>query len=472
MKNQPADAAPAINPNTVLLITVIASFSTPFTLSSVNVALPAISGDLGMNARELGWVALSFLLASSVLLVPLGRAADIYGRKKVFASGFAIFTAASLLCGLAQSSWQLILFRVLQGFGASMIFGTGIAILTTVFPAEKRGRALGMSAAAVYLGLTLGPFLGGILVQGLSWRSIFFVNVPVGLLVLYLISTKMKAEWKGSAHETFDLKGSAIYSFSLAALMLGLSAVTEGPSWLAIAAGLAGFAWFLKHEAGARHPVLNTRLFFRNKVFFFSSVAALLNYCASFALSFLLSLYLQYIKGLTPRQAGFVMVVQPICMALCSPAAGRLSDRIEPRIVASWGMAVTGAGLLFFARIDAGTPMSVIVAGLSVFGVGLALFSAPNTNAVMGSVEPRSYSLAAALLATMRVSGQTLSMAIVMLLFSVLIGQSRIGPGNLEQLARSFRLAVYIFTALCVLGVFASLKRGNLRDAAGVDKAG
>ncbi|MBU2575162.1 MAG: MFS transporter [Elusimicrobia bacterium] len=451
-----------INPNTVLLITSIASFSTPFTLSSVNVALPAISRDLNMSALELGWVSLSFLLASSVLLVPLGRAADIYGRKKIFASGFIIFTAASLFCALSQKPWQLISFRVLQGFGSSMIFGTGIAILTTVFPASKRGRALGVVSASVYLGLTLGPFLGGILVQGLSWRSIFYLNVPVGLLVLYLIYAKLKTEWKGSENESFDLKGSIIYSLSLAALMYGLSTVPRASSWALMAAGFGGCAWFLKHELSAPYPVLNARLFLKNKAFIFANLAALLNYCACFALSFLLSLYLQYVKGFSPSQAGFIMVFQPVFMVLFSPAAGRLSDRIEPRLVSSWGMALTAAGLLFFSRINALTPISVIIAGLCVLGTGLALFSAPNTNAVMGSVEQRSYSLASALLATMRVTGQLLSMAIVMLLFSLFIGKSRIGPENLDQLAISFRIAVYIFTAMSVLGVFTSLQRGNV----------
>lgn len=465
MKNQPSDAAaPAINPNTVLLITMIASFSTPFTLSSVNVALPAISRDLGLSAVQLGWVSLSFLLASSVLLVPLGRAADIYGRRKVFAAGFMMFTAASLFCALAQRPWQLILFRVLQGVGGSMIFGTGVAILTTVFPAKSRGKALGMTSASVYLGLTMGPFLGGILVQAFSWRSIFYVNVPIGLLVLYLIRSKMKAEWKGSADESFDLKGSAIYSLSLAALMYGLSTVPPASSWALMAAGLGGFAWFFRHELNAKHPVLNARLFLGNKVFLFSSIAALLNYCASFALSFLLSLYLQYDKGLSPRQAGFIMVFQPVFMVLFSPVAGRLSDRVEPRIVASWGMAITAVGLLFFAGINAATPMWTLIAGLCVLGTGLALFSSPNTNAIMSSVEPRSYSLASALLATMRVIGQTFSMAIVMLLFSLLIGRRPIGPENLEQLSLCFRIAVYVFTAMCVFGVFASLKRGNLRN--------
>lgn len=462
---KPIEHAPSeeVNPGTVLLITAIASFSTPFMLSSINIALPAISRDLNMSALGMGWISLSFLLASAVLLVPLGRAADIYGRKKIFTTGFAIFTAASLFCALARTPWQLILFRTLQGLGSSMIFGTAIAILISVYPPAGRGKALGIVTASVYLGLSLGPFLGGILVQQLSWRGIFYFNVPIGLLVLYLLFTRMKGDRRGTENETFDLKGSLIYSVSLAALMYGASAIAAPGSPLLILAGLAGFAWFFRHEARTEQPVLNARLFLKNKVFAFSGLAALLSYCASFAISFLLSLYLQYVKGLNPQQAGVIMVCQPVFMFLFSPAAGRLSDRIEPRIVASWGMALTTAGLLFFSRIGTTTPMVVIVAGLCVLGLGFALFSSPNTNAVMTSVEARSYSLASALLSTLRIGGQTLSMAIVMLLFSLIIGQAKIGPDNLDQFVRSFRLSIYIFSALSFAGIFASLKRGNVR---------
>ncbi len=455
------------NPNIVLLITAIASFSTPFMISAINVALPGISRDLNMSVREMGWVSLSFLMVSTVLLVPLGRAADICGRKKVFTLGFCVFTAASALCALSGSARQLILFRALQGLGSAMVSGTAIAILTSVYPPGKRGRALGIVAASVYLGLSLGPFFGGILVEQLSWRSIFYLNVPLGLGVLYLLFTRIQAEWLAPESGGFDLKGSLIYSLSMAAIIYGAASITAAGGILLLLAGGAGFAAFFRHEARAPHPVLNIRLFTGNRVFAFSCLAALLNYCASFAIGFLLSLHLQYVKGLSPQQAGFILVVQPVFMAVFSPLAGRLSDLIEPRIVASWGMALTTAGLLFFARVTALTPMGVIIAGLCVLGSGLALFSSPNANAIMGSAEPRTYSLASALMATMRVGGQMFSMAVVMILFSLLMGGGKIGPGNLPQFLLSFRIAIYIFSVLSFLGIFASLMRWNARRAEG-----
>jgi len=449
-----------VNPNTVLLITVLASFSTPFMLSSINIALPAMAPELGLDAMGMGWVSLSFLLASAALLVPMGRAADIFGRKRVFTLGFVVFTAASLLCGLAANQGQLLAARLLQGVGSSMIFGTSVAILTSVFPPEKRGKAIGWVSAAVYTGLSLGPPLGGLMVHYLSWRAIFLVNVPIGLLVLYLVKKGLAGEeWRGAGGEEFDLAGALIYVSALAALMYGLSAITSTRGQIFIAGGGAALALFLRRETRVVHPILNAGLFLKNKVFAFSSLAAFLSYSASFAAGFLLSLYLQYAKGMTPKQAGFVLVCQPLFMVAFSPWAGRLSDRRDPGLIASAGMALTAAGILLFAGPESGLPLWRIVAGLCVLGLGLALFSSPNTNAVMGSVEKRHYSVASAALATMRVSGQMFSMAVVMLLFTVFVGKIRLGPGNHEGLARAFGAGVWIFAGLAVLGVFASLKR-------------
>lgn len=456
-----------VNPNTVLLITVLASFSTPFMLSSINIALPVMAADLGLDALALGWVSLSFLLAAAALLVPMGRAADIFGRKKIFTLGFVIFTASSLLCGLAGSQFQLLAARVLQGIGSSMIFGTAIAILTSVFPPEKRGKALGYSAAAVYTGLSLGPFLGGILVQSLSWRAIFLINVPLGLLVLYLVRTGLAgAEWKGAAEENFDAAGAVLYTCALSALMYGLSAIT-GPAGRALAAaGAAGLGFFLYRETKVRHPILNAGLLVSNKVFAFSNLAAFLSYSASFASGFLLSLYLQYNKGMTPRQAGFVLVCQPVFMVAFSPWAGRLSDSRDPGAIASVGMGLTAAGILFFAGPAGGLPLWRIVTGLCVLGLGLALFSSPNTNAVMGSVEKKYYSVASATLSTMRLTGQMFSMAVVMTLFSVFIGKARLGPENMAGLAGAFGAGVWIFAGLAGAGVFASLNRRRQKKPA------
>lgn len=446
-------------PNTVLLIAVLASFSTPFTLSAVNIALPAMAAELSLDALALGWVSLSFLLASAALLVPMGRAADIWGRKRIFAAGFVLFTFASLLCGLAGAAWQLMAARALQGAGSSMIFGTSVAMLTAVYPPEKRGKALGWVSAAVYTGLSLGPPLGGLLSEHLSWRAIFLVNVPLGLLVLWLLRRGLAgAEWRGAEGEPFDWAGAALYSASLSLVMYGLSRVREPAGLAILAAGVAGLAFFLGREAAAPHPLLNAGLFLRNRVLAYSNLAAFLNYAASFSASFLLSLHLQYSAGLGPREAGLLLVCQPVFMVLFSPWAGRLSDKVDPGVIASLGMAVTAASLLVFLGPAGLGPLRAAL-GLCALGFGLALFAAPNTNAVMGSVGKAHLGLASAALATMRVTGQVFSMAVVTLLFALFIGKAPLGQATLGGFHRAFGAGVLVFSGLAALGVLASLQR-------------
>jgi predicted MFS family arabinose efflux permease len=245
--------------------------------------------------------------------------------------------------------------------------------------------------------------------------------------------------------------------------MKGLSLLPGGTGIALTLAGLAGTALFVKWEMMVASPLLNMNLFFRNPTFAFSNLAALINYSATFAVTFLMSLYLQYIKGLTPRQAGMILVAQPIVMALFSPFAGRLSDRREPRIVASIGMAFTAAGLFLFTLLDGETHMGFILTGLVLLGFGFALFSSPNTNAVMSSIDKRFYGVGSAALGTMRLTGQMLSMGVAMVLFAVHIGGSRITPEYYPQFLESMRTGFIIFSCLCTAGIFASLARGKVR---------
>ncbi len=442
------------------LVTVtLSSFLTPFTLSSVNVALPTIGNAFKINAITLNWIATAYLLSSAMFLVPFGRLADIKGRKKIFVLGVSVFTVGSLLSALATSAEMLIAFRILQGIGGAMVFATGIAILTSVFPPQKRGEVLGINVASVYTGLSLGPFLGGILTQHFGWRSVFLVNVPLGIFITVLAIWKLRAEWADAKGEKFDFLGSIIYSLMLVLVMLGVSESFP----ILITAGLLMLVVFALWESRIEHPILEVRLFRRNKTFALSNLAALLNYSATFAVTYLLSLYLQFIKALTPQQAGTILVAQPVVQAVLSPFAGWLSDRIEPRVVASAGMAATALGLLIFSRINSGTDISMIMANLMLMGFGFALFSSPNTNAIMSSVEKRFYGIASATLATMRVVGQMLSMAIVMLIFAIYIGKSLITPEIYPLLINSMQTSFAVFSLLCFFGIFASLARGKIR---------
>jgi EmrB/QacA subfamily drug resistance transporter len=431
--------------------------------SSLNVALPQIGSEFGLDAVGLSWVPTSYLLAAAVILVPFGRLADIHGRKRIFSLGVLLYTAASGLCAFAPSGSVLIAGRALQGMGGAMTFGTGVAILTSVFPPEERGRVLGINTAAVYVGLSIGPFLGGAMTETFGWRSIFLANLPLGIAMLVILRTSLRGEWADARGATLDIPGSVVYSASLVALMIGFSRLPGGEGWGLILAGFSGMALFVRIEARAASPLIQIQLFRGNRVFAFSNLAALINYSATFAVGFLLSLYLQYVRGMSPRQAGFVLVAQPVIMALGSPYAGRLSDRIEPRVLASLGMGGIAVGLLLFVFLTETTPVPLIVAGLVVLGAGFSLFSSPNANAVMGSVEKNRYGVASGTLATMRLSGQMLSIGIAMLVFALVLGREQIGAANAPRFLLGVRIAFGVFVILSAAGVFASLARGKIR---------
>ena len=448
---------------TALTIASLSSFITPFMISSINIALPVIGKEFKTDAVVLSWVATSYLLAAAVSLVPFGKLADIYGRKKIYMIGMSIFTLTSLLCAIATSATMLIIFRIFQGAGSAMVFATGIAILSSVYPVEERGKVLGIAVAAVYIGLSCGPFFGGFLTHHLSWRSLFLINIPFGVLIILLIVFKLKGEWKGAAGQKFDLTGSIIYGTAIFAFMYGISILPAPISIVLILTGVVGLAAFVKWELVVESPVFEVSLFVTNRTYAFSCLAALINYSATFAGGFLLSLYLQYIKGMPPQSAGVVLVATPVMMAIFSPFAGRISDRIEPRVISSLGMGLTALGLVLLIALNNQTALIYIIASLLILGFGFALFSSPNMNAIMSSVDKRFYGIASASVGTMRLLGQMLSMGIVTLIFALFIGRAQITPQSYPMLIKSVRVAFIVFACLCVSGIFFSLYRGRLR---------
>lgn len=446
-----------------LFVATLTSFMGPFIISSVNVALPAIQSDLNADAVELGWIATSLLLATAVILMPAGRIADIHGRKRVFVWGLSLFTLASIAAGFSGSVAVLITCRALQGAGAAMFTTTGMAILTSVFPPQQRGRVIGIYVSAVYIGLSVGPFAGGILTQHIGWRSLFFFASAFGLMSMGIAVTFLRGEWAEARGETLDVSGCILYGVAIVALVYGASILPAGRAVAMIGFGLCFLALFLWHERRVPFPVVEVDLFRENKLFAFSSLAALINYSATYAVAFLLSLYLQYIKGMAPQMAGTVLVAQPVMMALFSPLAGRLSDRIEPGKIATAGMAITALGLALFIFLGPSTSIGHIVANLALLGFGFALFSSPNMSAIMGSVDKRFYGIASATVATMRLLGQMTSMATAMVVFSVFIGREAISPTNYALFLNAVKVCFTISALLCGTGVFFSYFRGQLR---------
>jgi EmrB/QacA subfamily drug resistance transporter len=445
----------------VLLVATFAAFLTPFLGSAVNLALPAIGKDLNASALELGWVISSFILSSAIFLLPFGRLADIMGRKKIFTTGIFLFTISTFIILFSNSITSLIILRVFQGLSSAMIFGTSMAIITSVFQPGERGKAMGINITAVYLGLSLGPVIGGLLTQYFGWRSIFAFLIPFGIISLILINRKIKTEWAEAKGEKFDWRGSIIYGIALASFMFGFSRLPSSLGWICIVTGILTAAGFILVENRTNNPVFDVKLILRNRVFAFSGLAALINYSATSAIGFFISLYLQYLKGLDARTAGLIMISQPVAMTLLSPIAGKLSDKRNPGIIASVGMGMTAAGLVLLCFITSESPVWVIVLLLLLMGIGFGLFSSPNSNAIMSSVERRHLGVASGVVGTMRMIGQMMSMGIAMMLISLFIGKETINQETFPGLIKAMRTGFLIFSVLSVFGIFASLARNK-----------
>ena len=455
-------ASPAVDKRAVLIVTCAAAFIFPFMGSSVNVALPSIGVGLGMNSVQLAWVATSFLLGSSLLLVPFGRLGDMRGRKRVLTTGIAVYIVGSAIASISVDGNMLIAARVVQGIGGAMLAATSVAILASVFGPGERGRALGINAACLYSGLSVGPALGGVLTQAFGWRAVFLVNIPLGLALFLAAYYKLPAQEPAAPGSHFDWRGFAAYAVFLIGGVYGMTQLPASRGFVGIGIGIVGFLVLLRVERATREPLIDVALFRTNTSFAMSNLAAFLNYAGFFAATFLMSLYLQVVTGLSPRAAGLVLVSMPIIQAIVSPLAGRLSDRHEPRVLASSGMALTTGALFLMSRFDATTPLVHVILALALLGLGVGIFSSPNTNAVMSSVQSHRYGLASATLSTTRQVGMVLSMGVATLFIANGAGATDINAPQSLLLVDAMRSTFSLCTVACLIGIVASVFRGSL----------
>jgi EmrB/QacA subfamily drug resistance transporter len=449
----------SVNKNILLAVTLVSNFFNPFMSTAVTIALPVISSKLNMNAITMSWIAMSYLLSSAILMVPMGKLADIIGRKKVFLYGNIVFVFGTIICATAFNDASLIGGRLVQGVGSAMTFSTSMALIISAFPPNVRGKIIGYNVSAVYIGLSVAPLLGGIMTNYLGWRSLFIVSAVAGVFIIFAVSRWIKTEWADAKQEKFDLTGSFIYASSICALMYGFSKLPDRYAVILTIIGLSGLFIFIKYELHIVFPVLDISLFRDNRVFAFSNLAALFNYAATFGVTFVLSLYLQYAKGLSPRGAGLYLVTQPICMALMASFSGRLSDKYDSGKLASIGMALVVVGIIVLTFLNDNTQTWLIIPALGILGIGFGLFSSPNTNAIMSSVEKKNLGVASATTSTMRITGQLLSMAIATLSIHIFIGKANISKSNIHYFIQSIHLVFIVFAIICFIGIFASLAR-------------
>jgi MFS family permease len=448
----------AHNRSLILAISCMGGFLVSFMASSVNIALPLMGEEFQASAVTLSWISLSYILIAAAVLLPLGRLADLYGRVRFFIYGMALFTVVAFASAFAPTAPVLLGLRAIHGISLAFASVTATSLVVLAYPPESRGKALGLSVAGVYLGLTLGPALGGLIIHNLGWRMLFVILGVLGLINLILPVWKLRGlDWREPKTARFDYLGSVIFAVSLPVLLLGFSFLPGVFGFALLVVGLAGLTGFVWWETRAADPLLHVDLLRRNRVFTSANGANFINYAATSAMIFLMSLYLQYNRGLTAQAAGLLLVVGAFFQTAAAPLAGRLADRVQARYVSAAGMSLSLLGLVAFIFLGAATPYWYIVAGLCAMGLGIAFFSSPNTYTITNSVAKSQVGIATATIGVMRNTGMSMSTGLATLVLAVVVGQGAIEPADYPQLLDSIRITFALFAVLCVFGVAASL---------------
>ncbi|AGN26123.1 MFS transporter [Candidatus Methanomassiliicoccus intestinalis] len=460
----------------VLIVASVGSLMGPLDSTIVSVSMPSISDALQMDYAQTLWVPTAYLVTIASILLIIGRVSDIFGKKKIYISGFAIFAVGSLLCSLAQSGEQLISFRVIQGIGASFIMTSGTALVSAAFPPGEQGRALGLNVMAVYLGLAIGPPLGGILTQSFGWHSIFLVNVPIAIITIALAVWKLNECEILDKKVSFDISGAIAFAVGLITILLGLTlGNTDG--WLSanvlilVIISIISFVMFIRIEQKkGENGLFDLRLFTKNRLFAAANFSAFLNYTAYYGSTFVISFYLQRVLGIDIGTTGLILLAMPLVMCIISPISGSLSDKVGSRTLATLGMIIMAVGLFLISTLGMNTSIAIVVIYLVILGIGMGMFSSPNTSAVMKSVRKDKTGVASGMLSTMRTVGQSLSlvlmgsvMAIVTssaLVSSVFMGGSS-SVDNAEFIT-GMSAALKVSALIALIGAASSTLRGKV----------
>lgn len=449
--------------NWILFIISLTAFINPFMISSINVAIIEIEKYLNTTSALTAWIINSYMLSTAISLIPAGKLAEIYGKRKIFISGVILFALSSVACALSTKFVYMIISRIIQGIGGGLFLATGTAILTHVFPKEKRGKVLGINVACVYLGLSMGPFIGGFIISKYSWNIIFIITSLINTLVAIISYYRLKFDDEKEIKKIY-ISDIILYSIFISSFIYGISKITSLTGVLLLIISFMS-AWIVfNSEKKSDGNLINTHIFKNNTVFIFSGLSALINYTATTALSFFMNIYLQSIFKFTPQKTGTVLVIQPLIMALISPFAGRLSDRKEPQIIASTGMFFTTISLIMVVFLNEKSSILFVFLILITAGTGFGLFSSPNTNAIMSSVSRKDYSIASAIISTMRVIGQSLSMGISTLILSFYMHSTKLTENN-TMLVKSMKISFIIFSIISFAGIFFSMMRGKIHKA-------
>ncbi|MFN8597703.1 MAG: MFS transporter [Anaerolineae bacterium] len=448
----------------ILLAIGVGTFMSALDGSVVNTILPVVARDFNTDVATIEWVVTIYLLVVSGLLLSFGRLGDLRGHKPVYLLGFTIFIASSAVCGLAQSAWMLIGARAIQALGGAMLYANSPAILTKSFPASERGRALGLQATMTYLGLTVGPSLGGWLADQISWRAVFYINVPVGLLALFLSWRFIPMDTPAEKAEKFDRAGALTFMAGLIALLLGLN---QGSAWgwtspltigVLIVAVICLTA-FIAIERRVAAPMLDLGLF-EHRTFSASTASAVFNYMCVYTVLFMLPFYLIQARSLSPSEAGAILTMQPIVMALVAPLSGAWSDRIGARSLSVFGMTAMALGLWLLSRLTLQSSNGEVAVSLAVMGLGTGVFISPNSSALMGSAPRHRQGIAAGVLASARNVGMVLGVGLAGAVFTTVHAQQAL-QGEASALVSAVTASFVVAIGIAFLGAFTSALRGT-----------
>lgn len=447
----------------------VGTFMSTLDSSIVNVALPTLSTQLHSDLSVVQWVVTAYLLTISSLLPVFGRVADLIGRKKVFSFGFILFTLGSILCGLSTNIWFLVGTRIIQAIGASMLMSNSSAIITANFPPQERGRALGLIGTVVALGNLSGPAIGGLLIGFTSWRSIFYVNLPIGIMGYLAAQMVLPDDQPQGGNEKFDILGAILFTCGMVSLLFALN---NGQDWgwtsivilLGLVLGISLLGLFLRWEMKVSHPMIDLSLF-RNRPFLMGNLSGFISFVVLFMNTMLMPFYLQHILNYQPSQVGLMMSAFPIVMAFVAPISGHISDRIGPVILTTSGLTIIALGLLYLTTVSAASTVWQILPGPLLMGLGSGLFQSPNNSSVMSSVPKTKLGLAGGLNALVRNLGMVVGIAVSVTLFenrqaAALHGILHVTPvQQTSAFLSAYHTVLFIGFALALLGVIISLNR-------------
>ncbi|MBR4447649.1 MFS transporter [Methanobrevibacter sp.] len=441
--------------NIILIICTILNFIAVFASNAVNIIIPTVATEFHMSNIVQNWITIIFFLVMAMLSIPAGQISGKYGLKKVTIISSALFIVISVVNVFVTSSEQFLFCRLVLGLILAFINVTSMAMVVSAFAPTERGKALGLNITGVYVGLSLSPFLGGVLNYQLGWRSVILFAIPF-LIVIIALLLRIDDEWVTFEGIPIDLKGSVTYAIGIALFIYGFTILNETLGVALTVLGAIILVAFALIELRQQHPVFDIK-FLKNREFLSANLASLCAYLSTFAVTTILNYHLQYIKGFDSQTAGIILLVAPVCQVILAPIAGRLADKYIPQILAAIGMALGTISLILFSTLSYETSLLFVLGSMVIYGVGFGLFSPPNTSVIMGSVPPKDTSVASASVSTVRTVGQAMSMGILTLIFAFVMGNVAIVPDVYPLLISSCQITCIICVGLCLASVFASL---------------